>query len=250
MGLIDMPPGKVEGGDVLYRGRSLIKMTEEEMEHIRGNDIAMIFQDPMTSLNPVYTIGRQLSEGMILHLGYTKQQALERSIELLKMVGIPNAEQRVKDYPHEFSGGMRQRVMIAMALACDPDILIADEPTTALDVTIQAQIIELMQEMQKKNGNGDWPSSGGRKSCDGSSRHRLRLRHNAAEQHRQAGAGNGAAPLPLPPAAAQQQLRPALRHRHRPQRQPFMMPIPTVGSAAASPATKGDCLCPSLATTA
>ncbi|MDO4404742.1 MAG: ABC transporter ATP-binding protein [Atopobiaceae bacterium] len=153
MGLIDMPPGKIEGGDVLYRGRSLIKMTEEEMEHIRGNDIAMIFQDPMTSLNPVYTIGRQLSEGMILHLGYTKQQALERSIELLKMVGIPNAEQRVKDYPHEFSGGMRQRVMIAMALACDPDILIADEPTTALDVTIQAQIIELMQEMQKKNGN-------------------------------------------------------------------------------------------------
>ncbi len=153
MGLIDMPPGKIEGGDVLYRGRSLIKMTEEEMEHIRGNDIAMIFQDPMTSLNPVYTIGRQLSEGMILHRGYTKQRALERSVELLQLVGIPNAEQRVKDYPHEFSGGMRQRVMIAMALACDPDILIADEPTTALDVTIQAQIIELMQRMQEENGN-------------------------------------------------------------------------------------------------
>ena len=153
MGLIDMPPGKIEGGDVRYRGKSLLKMSEEEMEHVRGNDIAMIFQDPMTSLNPVYTIGRQLSEGMRLHMGYTKEQALERSIELLKMVGIPNAEQRVKDYPHEFSGGMRQRVMIAMALACNPDILIADEPTTALDVTIQAQIIELMQEMQKKNGN-------------------------------------------------------------------------------------------------
>ena len=153
MGLIDMPPGKIEGGDVRYRGKSLLEMSEHEMEHIRGNDIAMIFQDPMTSLNPVYTIGRQLGEGLRLHRGYTKEQATERSIELLRMVGIPNAEQRVKDYPHEFSGGMRQRVMIAMALACDPDILIADEPTTALDVTIQAQIIELMKEMQEKNGN-------------------------------------------------------------------------------------------------
>ena len=153
MGLIDMPPGRIEGGDVRYRGKSLLKMSEAEMQHIRGNDIAMIFQDPMTSLNPVYTIGRQLSEGMRLHLGYSKDQAMKRSIELLTMVGIPNAEQRVKDYPHEFSGGMRQRVMIAMALACDPDILIADEPTTALDVTIQAQIIELMQQMQEKNGN-------------------------------------------------------------------------------------------------
>lgn len=153
MGLIDMPPGKIEGGDVRYRGRSLLKMSEEEMEHVRGNDIAMIFQDPMTSLNPVYTIGRQLGEGLRLHKGYTKEQALKRSIELLGLVGIPNPEQRVKQYPHEFSGGMRQRVMIAMALACEPDILIADEPTTALDVTIQAQIIELMQKMQKKNGN-------------------------------------------------------------------------------------------------
>lgn len=153
MGLIDMPPGKIEGGDVRYRGRSLLKMSEEEMEHVRGNDIAMIFQDPMTSLNPVYTIGRQLGEGLRLHKGYTKEQALKRAIELLGLVGIPNPEQRVKQYPHEFSGGMRQRVMIAMALACEPDILIADEPTTALDVTIQAQIIELMQKMQKKNGN-------------------------------------------------------------------------------------------------
>lgn len=153
MGLIDMPPGKIEGGDVLYRGKSLLKMSEREMEHIRGNDIAMIFQDPMTSLNPVYTIGRQLGEGLRLHRGYTKEQALQRSIELLEMVGIPNAKERVKSYPHEFSGGMRQRVMIAMALACDPDILIADEPTTALDVTIQAQIIELMKKMQEENGN-------------------------------------------------------------------------------------------------
>ena len=153
MGLIDMPPGRIEGGDVRYRGQSLLKMSEAQMQQIRGNDIAMIFQDPMTSLNPVYTIGRQLGEGLRLHRGYTKEQATARAIELLDLVGIPNPEQRVKDYPHQFSGGMRQRVMIAMALACDPDILIADEPTTALDVTIQAQIIELMKEMQEKNGN-------------------------------------------------------------------------------------------------
>ena len=153
MGLIDMPPGKIEGGDILYRGESLLEKSEEEMRHIRGNDIAMIFQDPMTSLNPVYKIGRQVGEGLRLHRGYSKQEAQERAVELLRLVGIPNPEKRVNEYPHQFSGGMRQRVMIAMALACDPDILIADEPTTALDVTIQAQIIELMQEMQQKNGN-------------------------------------------------------------------------------------------------
>ena len=123
------------------------------MQHIRGNDIAMIFQDPMTSLNPVYKIGRQVGEGLRLHRGYSKAEALKRATELLDLVGIPEPEKRVNEYPHQFSGGMRQRVMIAMALACDPDILIADEPTTALDVTIQAQIIELMQEMQQKNGN-------------------------------------------------------------------------------------------------
>ena len=153
MGLISMPPGKIEGGDVRYRGRSILEMTEEEMQHIRGNDIAMIFQDPMTSLNPVYKIGKQVGEGLRLHRGYSKQEALRRATELLDLVGIPEPEKRVNEYPHQFSGGMRQRVMIAMALACDPDILIADEPTTALDVTIQAQIIELMQEMQEKNGN-------------------------------------------------------------------------------------------------
>lgn len=153
MGLIDMPPGKIHGGDIRYRGRSLLDMTEDELQMVRGNDIAMIFQDPMTSLNPVYTIGRQLSEGMMLHQGLSKKEARERSVELLKLVGIPHAESRIKDYPHQFSGGMRQRVMIAMALACNPDILIADEPTTALDVTIQAQIIELMKEMQEQNGN-------------------------------------------------------------------------------------------------
>ena len=150
MGLISMPPGKIEGGDVRYRGRSILEMTEEEMQHIRGNDIAMIFQDPMTSLNPVYKIGKQVGEGLRLHRGYSKQEALKRATELLDLVGIPEPEKRVNEYPHQFSGGMRQRVMIAMALACDPDILIADEPTTALDVTIQAQIIELMQEMQEE----------------------------------------------------------------------------------------------------
>ena len=153
MGLINMPPGKIEGGSVTYRGHDLLAMSEEEMQHVRGNDIAMIFQDPMTSLNPVYKIGRQVGEGLRLHRGYSKQEALKRATELLDLVGIPEPEKRVNQYPHQFSGGMRQRVMIAMALACDPDILIADEPTTALDVTIQAQIIELMQEMQEKNGN-------------------------------------------------------------------------------------------------
>lgn len=152
MGLISMPPGKIEGGDVRYRGRSILEMTEEEMQHIRGNDIAMIFQDPMTSLNPVYKIGKQVGEGLRLHRGYSKQEALKRATELLDLVGIPEPEKRVNEYPHQFSGGMRQRVMIAMALVCEPDILIADEPTTALDVTIQAQILELMQDLQKKLG--------------------------------------------------------------------------------------------------
>ena len=153
MGLIPMPTGKIEGGSVLYRGHDLLNMPEAQMQHVRGNDIAMIFQDPMTSLNPVYKIGKQVGEGLRLHRGYSKEQALKRAVELLDAVGIPEPEKRVNEYPHQFSGGMRQRVMIAMALACDPDILIADEPTTALDVTIQAQIIELMQEMQEKNGN-------------------------------------------------------------------------------------------------
>ena len=152
MGLISMPPGKIEGGDVRYRGRSILEMTEEEMQHIRGNDIAMIFQDPMTSLNPVYKIGKQVGEGLRLHRGYSKQEALKRATELLDLVGIPEPEKRVNEYPHQFSGGMRQRVMIAMALACDPDILIADEPTTALDVTIQAQILDLMKSLQKELG--------------------------------------------------------------------------------------------------
>jgi oligopeptide transport system ATP-binding protein len=150
MRLVPMPPGKVEGGDVRFKGRSLVTMSEDEIRKIRGNEIAMIFQDPMTSLNPVYRVGRQLAEPLMIHKGMSKADAWARAVELLRLVGIPHAESRVKDYPHQFSGGMRQRVMIAMALACDPDILIADEPTTALDVTIQAQIIELMQEIQER----------------------------------------------------------------------------------------------------
>jgi len=154
MGLIPMPPGKIHGGSVKYRGKSLLDMSEEEMQHVRGNDIAMIFQDPMTSLNPVYKIGKQVGEGLRLHRGYSKEEALKRATELLDLVGIPEPEKRVNEYPHQFSGGMRQRVMIAMALACDPDILIADEPTTALDVTIQAQILALMEDIRNRRNTG------------------------------------------------------------------------------------------------
>jgi oligopeptide transport system ATP-binding protein len=152
MQLVPMPPGKVEGGEVLFRGKSLLTMKEDDIRKIRGNEIAMIFQDPMTSLNPVYRIGHQIAESLILHKGMSNRQAMDRSVELLELVGIPKAKARLKDYPHQFSGGMRQRVMIAMALSCDPAILIADEPTTALDVTIQAQILELMEELQQRTG--------------------------------------------------------------------------------------------------
>jgi oligopeptide transport system ATP-binding protein len=152
MRLVPMPPGRVEGGEVLFRGRDLLTMREADVRAIRGNDIAMVFQDPMTSLNPVYRIGRQLAEPLIIHKGATRQEAMQRAAELLELVGIPQASSRLNDYPHQFSGGMRQRVMIAMALACDPAILIADEPTTALDVTIQAQILELMNEVQVRTG--------------------------------------------------------------------------------------------------
>lgn len=153
MGLVPMPPGEIIGGSVTFKGRDLLSLPEKEMQHVRGNEIAMIFQDPMTSLNPVYRVGRQLAEPLMLHKDMKKKEAWDRAVELLRLVGIPNPEKRVRDYPHQFSGGMRQRVMIAMALACDPDILIADEPTTALDVTIQAQIIELMQDVQKRTGS-------------------------------------------------------------------------------------------------
>jgi len=152
MRLVPMPPGKVESGDVFFKGESILSMKEDKIRAIRGDRIAMIFQDPMTSLNPVYRIGHQLAEPLVIHKGMSWKDAEARAVELLEMVGIPNPASRARDYPHQFSGGMRQRAMIAMALACDPDILIADEPTTALDVTIQAQIIELMQELQERTG--------------------------------------------------------------------------------------------------
>ncbi|HEU5278219.1 MAG TPA: ABC transporter ATP-binding protein [Gaiellaceae bacterium] len=136
------------GGEVLYKGRDVLQMNEDELEDVRGNEMSMIFQDPMTSLNPVYTIGAQICEAIQIHERADKGAARRRAVELLKQVGIPNAEERVGNYPHEFSGGMRQRAMIAMALACNPDVLIADEPTTALDVTIQAQIIELIDRLK------------------------------------------------------------------------------------------------------
>jgi len=152
MRLIPDPPGKIVGGEVMFEGRDLLKMTPDEVRDIRGNKIAMIFQDPMTSLNPVLTIGRQVSEALELHLGMDKKEARQRTVELLEMVGIPEAVDRVDDYPHQFSGGMRQRVMIAMGLSCNPQILIADEPTTALDVTIQAQIVELVKRLREEIG--------------------------------------------------------------------------------------------------
>jgi oligopeptide transport system ATP-binding protein len=152
MRLIPTPPGRIEEGEVVYNDRDLLKVSDEEMRSIRGREIAMIFQDPMTSLNPVLTAGRQLTEALKLHLGMNDSQAKGRAAEMVDMVGIPNAEDRLSDYPHQFSGGQRQRIMIAMALSCNPSLLIADEPTTALDVTIQAQIVELVKQLQEKLG--------------------------------------------------------------------------------------------------
>jgi oligopeptide transport system ATP-binding protein len=150
--LIPTPPGKIAAGEAEFFGQDLLKMSSEEIRHVRGSQISMVFQDPMTSLNPVLTIGQQLEEPLMLHVGMNKQQARDRSAELLELVGIPRAKDRLGDYPHQFSGGMRQRVMIAMALSCSPQILIADEPTTALDVTIQAQIIELAKRLRDELG--------------------------------------------------------------------------------------------------
>ena len=146
--LIQRPPGKIESGKALFHDKDLLAMTSEEIRHVRGGQISMIFQDPMTSLNPVLTIEKQVAEPLIVHVGMTKQQARERVVELLELVGIPEAAKRLPDYPHQFSGGMRQRAMIAMALSCNPQILIADEPTTALDVTIQAQIVDLVKRLR------------------------------------------------------------------------------------------------------
>lgn len=150
MRLIPSPPGKIVDGSIIFDGQDLVKASEKDMRRIRGKEIGMIFQDPMTSLNPVITIGAQIREVLTLHEGLRGKSANDRTIELLQMVGIPSPEKRLREYPHQFSGGMRQRVMIAMALACNPRLLIADEPTTALDVTIQAQIIELMEDLKER----------------------------------------------------------------------------------------------------
>jgi len=152
MKLVDMPPGKIVAGQVLWQGRDLVPMDDAGMRQIRAKEIAIIFQEPMTSLNPVYTIGEQIAESVRLHEGLSRAEAMNRAVEMLKLVRIPTPERRVRDYPHQFSGGMRQRVMIAIALACNPKLLIADEPTTALDVTIQAQILDLMQELKDRLG--------------------------------------------------------------------------------------------------
>ena len=150
LGLIPQPPGKIAGGQVLFKGKELLDLAEEEMQEIRGNHIAMVFQEPMTSLNPVFTIGDQIQEAIMVHEKVSEREMRQRCVQLLKDVGIPSPEERVSDYPHELSGGQRQRVMIAMALACNPELVIADEPTTALDVTIQAQILNLFGELKRK----------------------------------------------------------------------------------------------------
>ena len=150
--LIAAPPGKIVNGRLMFQGRDLLGLAEDEMRKVRGNEISMIFQEPMTSLNPVLTIGRQIAEALVLHRGMKRKAALERAVEMLTLVNIPEAARRIEQYPHQLSGGMRQRVMIAMALACNPRLLIADEPTTALDVTIQAQILDLMRGLKEKTG--------------------------------------------------------------------------------------------------
>ncbi len=152
MRLVPAPAGRIVGGQILFKGRDLLTLDEEAMRRIRGREIAMVFQEPMTSLNPVLTIGRQLTEPLEIHLGMTPEQARQRAVELLAMVGIPDPEPRLLQYPHQFSGGMRQRMMIAMALSCGPSLILADEPTTALDVTIQAQILELMKDLSRRLG--------------------------------------------------------------------------------------------------
>jgi oligopeptide/dipeptide ABC transporter ATP-binding protein len=152
MRLVPAPAGQIAGGQILFRGRDLLALSEEEMRRVRGREIAMIFQEPMTSLNPVLSIGRQLTEGLEIHLAMAAGQARRRAVELLALVGIPDPERRLDQYPHQFSGGMRQRMMIAMALACDPALILADEPTTALDVTIQAQILELLKDLSRRLG--------------------------------------------------------------------------------------------------
>jgi len=150
--LIPYPPGIIVGGEVIFKGQDLLQASEEEMRHIRGNRIAMIFQEPSTSLNPVLTVKRQISETLELHRGIDKEESAKEAVKLLELVGLPDADKRVEDYPYQFSGGMQQRIMIAMALSCDPELLIADEPTTSVDVTVQAQLLEIMSELRSKLG--------------------------------------------------------------------------------------------------
>src|SRR5881398_2459970 len=152
MRLIPTPPGRIVAGTINYNGRNLLELPPAQMRKIRGKEISMIFQEPMTSLNPVFTVGEQIAEAVRLHEGLGRRDAMAKTVDMLKLVHIPNAERRVKEYPHQLSGGMRQRVMIAMALSCNPKLLIADEPTTALDVTIQAQILELIKDLQSRTG--------------------------------------------------------------------------------------------------
>ena len=152
MRLIPYPPGIIVGGEIIFEGKDLLKLSEEEIRSIRGNRIAMVFQEPMTSLNPVLTIGRQIGESLELHRGFNREGALEESVKFLKLVGIPDAERRIEHYPYQFSGGMQQRIMIAMALSCEPALLIADEPTTSVDVTVQAQLMELLNSLRAEFG--------------------------------------------------------------------------------------------------
>jgi len=152
MRLVTAPAGRIVGGEIIFKGRNLLSLSEDEMRRVRGREIVMVFQEPMTSLNPVLTVGRQLTEPCEIHLGMTSAQARARAIEILGLVGIADADRRLRQYPHQFSGGMRQRLMIAMALSCDPSLILADEPTTALDVTIQAQILELMKDLSRRLG--------------------------------------------------------------------------------------------------
>jgi oligopeptide transport system ATP-binding protein len=152
MRLVPSPPGRIAGGEILFRGQDLLALSEEDMRRVRGNSIAMIYQEPMTSLNPVLTVGRQIAEVSSLHQGLSRQKAMDRAVDMLRLVGIPLPEQRAAAYPHQLSGGMRQRVMIAMALCCTPQLLVADEPTTALDVTVQAQILDLLRRLKREFG--------------------------------------------------------------------------------------------------